>query len=162
MWILLLCWLKQGIFLGVCSYVYSDMLLFSCKQQLSCLDSLQHHVLYYARLLCPWGVPGKNTEVSCHSLLQGIFQLRDLTCLSCLAGRFFTAEPFGRPLFWYGPSYEHIWGHKAKIAGSLILSYIKCNLSELKFTHLEVIDFLYINKNYLDLSLKCLILIIWV
>ena len=43
-----------------------------------------------------------------------------------------------------------------------ILSYIKCNLSQLKFTHLEVIDFLYINKNYLDLSLKCLILIIWV
>ena len=24
-----------------------------------------------ARLLCPWGFPGKNTEVGCHSLLQG-------------------------------------------------------------------------------------------
>ena len=26
-----------------------------------------------ARLLCPWGFPGKKTEVSCHSLLQGDF-----------------------------------------------------------------------------------------
>ena len=26
-----------------------------------------------ARLLCPWDFPGKNTGVSCHSLLQGIF-----------------------------------------------------------------------------------------
>ena len=27
----------------------------------------------WIRLLCPWNSPGKNTEVSCHSLLQGIF-----------------------------------------------------------------------------------------
>ena len=26
-----------------------------------------------ARLLCPWGSPGKHTEVGCHALLQGIF-----------------------------------------------------------------------------------------
>ena len=26
-----------------------------------------------ARLLCPWDSPGKNTGVSSHSLLQGIF-----------------------------------------------------------------------------------------
>ena len=26
------------------------------------------------RLLCPWDFPGKNTGVSCHFLLQGIFQ----------------------------------------------------------------------------------------
>ena len=26
-----------------------------------------------ARLLCPWDSPGKNTGVSCHALLQGIF-----------------------------------------------------------------------------------------
>ena len=25
------------------------------------------------RLLCPWNLPGKNTRVGCHSLLQGIF-----------------------------------------------------------------------------------------
>ena len=26
-----------------------------------------------ARLLCPWNLPGKNTGVGCHYLLQGIF-----------------------------------------------------------------------------------------
>ena len=36
-------------------------------------DSLQSHGLWPARLLCPWNSPDKNTEVGCHSLLQGIF-----------------------------------------------------------------------------------------
>ena len=41
----------------------------------------------------------KNTRVGCCFLLQGIFltqgssQPRDQTCVSCIAGRFFTAEP---------------------------------------------------------------------
>ena len=38
-----------------------------------------------ARLLCPWGSPGKNTGVSCHTLLQGIFPTQRLhPCLLCL------------------------------------------------------------------------------
>ena len=36
-------------------------------------DSLQPHGLQPARLLCPWNLPGKNTRVGCHFLLQGIF-----------------------------------------------------------------------------------------
>ena len=36
-------------------------------------NSLQHHGLQPARLLCPWNSPGKNTGVGSHSLLQGIF-----------------------------------------------------------------------------------------
>ena len=36
-------------------------------------DSLGPHGLWPARLLCPWDIPGKNTGVGCHSLLQGIF-----------------------------------------------------------------------------------------
>ena len=36
-------------------------------------DSLQHHGLQPARLLCPWDFSGKNTGVGCHFLLQGIF-----------------------------------------------------------------------------------------
>ena len=36
-------------------------------------DSSQPHGLYPARLLCPWGSPGKDTGVGCHALLQGIF-----------------------------------------------------------------------------------------
>ena len=44
------------------------------------------HVLLFAtpctvktiRLLCPWNFPGKNTEVCCHCLLQGIFPTQGL------------------------------------------------------------------------------------
>ena len=36
-------------------------------------DSLRPYALKPARLLCPWNSPGKNTGVTCHSLLQGIF-----------------------------------------------------------------------------------------
>ena len=36
------------------------------------------------------GSPGKNTEVGCHVLLQGIFPHRDQTQVSCIAGGFFT------------------------------------------------------------------------
>ena len=38
-----------------------------------------------ARLLCPWDFPGKNTGVSCHSLLQGTFPTQgSKLCLLCL------------------------------------------------------------------------------
>ena len=36
-------------------------------------NSLQPHGLQPARLLCPWNSLGKNTRVSCHFFLQGIF-----------------------------------------------------------------------------------------
>ena len=36
-------------------------------------NSLQPHRLQPTRLLCPWDFSGKNTEVGCHFLLQGIF-----------------------------------------------------------------------------------------
>ena len=35
-------------------------------------DPLRPHGLQPARLLCPWGSPGKDTGVGCHVLLQGI------------------------------------------------------------------------------------------
>ena len=37
------------------------------------LSLLQPRGLQPARLLCPWEFADKNTEVGCHSLLQGIF-----------------------------------------------------------------------------------------
>ena len=37
-----------------------------------------------------WDFLGKNTGVGCHFLLQGIFQPKDWTQVSCTAGRFFT------------------------------------------------------------------------
>ena len=47
-----------------------------CMRACSCSvmsNSLQPHGLQPARFLCPWDFPGKNTEVGCHFLLQGIF-----------------------------------------------------------------------------------------
>ena len=66
-----------------------------CAQLLqSCLTLWDPHGLYPARLLHLWDFPGKNTEVGCHTLLQGIFltQGSSLCLLHLLhAGRFFTA-----------------------------------------------------------------------
>ena len=36
-------------------------------------NSLRPYGPWPARLLCPWDSPGKNIEVVCHALLQGIF-----------------------------------------------------------------------------------------
>ena len=41
-------------------------------------DSLRAHGLQPPRLLRPWDSPGKNTEVDCHALLQGIFLTQGL------------------------------------------------------------------------------------
>ena len=48
------------------------------------------HGLYPARLLCPWGSPGKNTGVGCRGLLQGIFPTQELNPGLHTAGAFFT------------------------------------------------------------------------
>ena len=41
-------------------------------------DSLPPHGLQPSRLLCPWDLPGKNTGMGCHFLLQGIFLTQGL------------------------------------------------------------------------------------
>ena len=53
---------------------------------------------YPARFLCPWDFPDENTGVSCH-LSRRSSRPRDRThvsCVSCTAGRFFTAELPGK------------------------------------------------------------------
>ena len=55
-------------------------------------NSLLIHGLQPARLLCPWGSPGKTTGVRCHFLHQGIFPIKRLNLVSMsptLTGRFF-------------------------------------------------------------------------
>ena len=50
----------------------------------SCLvvsESLRQHVLWPARLLCPWNFPDKNTGVGCCFLLQWIFPAQGLNSL---------------------------------------------------------------------------------
>ena len=48
-------------------------------------NSFQLYGPYPTRLLCPWDSPGKNTAVSCHALLQGIFLIQgsNLGLLHC-------------------------------------------------------------------------------
>ena len=60
-----------------------------CLVSQPCL-TLRPRGLQPVRLLCPWGVPGKNTGVGCHALLQGSSQPRDGTQVSQIADRFFT------------------------------------------------------------------------
>ena len=43
-----------------------------CLVAKSC-PTLRPRGLQPARLLCPWGSPGKNPGVGCHALLQGVF-----------------------------------------------------------------------------------------
>ena len=51
---------------------------YCCLVAKLCLILLWSHGLYPARLPCPWNFPGKNTEVGCHFLLQGIFPTQGL------------------------------------------------------------------------------------
>ena len=56
-----------------------------CPVTQSCLTLCESMDCYSIRLLCPWDFPGKNTGVSCHFPLQGIFPTQGLNpCLLCL------------------------------------------------------------------------------
>ena len=52
-----------------------------------------------AKLLCPWGFPGKNTRVDCHFFLQGIFSTQgsNLCLLHWQVDFFLTTEPPRKP-----------------------------------------------------------------
>ena len=54
-------------------YHINTAFLCCCSVAKSCSTLLQPHGLWTARLPCPWNFPGKNTGMSCHFLLQGIF-----------------------------------------------------------------------------------------
>ena len=82
------------------------LLLFSCSVA---SDSLRPYGLWPTRLLCPWDFPGKSTGAGCH-FLQGSSQPRDWTCISCIAGGFFTTEPPGKPsLALFNIKVKKIW-----------------------------------------------------
>ena len=54
--------------------------------------------LYPARFLCPWTAPGKDTgEWVAVPFSRGSSWPRNRTQISCIAGRFFTAELWGKP-----------------------------------------------------------------
>ena len=62
-------------------------------------DSLRHHGLYPARLLCPWGFPARILEWFDISYSRGSSWPRDWTQVSCIASEFLPSESPGRPGF---------------------------------------------------------------
>ena len=74
-------------------------------------DSFATHGLQGSTLLCSWDFPGLLEWVSI-SFSRGSSRPWDQICVSCVAGRFFTAEPSGKPvLLWYHchKSSPHVW-----------------------------------------------------
>ena len=59
-------------------------------------NSMQPHGLQPTRLLCPQDIPGKNTAVGCHSLLQGIFSTQGLNSGSSLQADSLPSESPGK------------------------------------------------------------------
>ena len=77
-----------------------------CSAISNALQPHAHGSMPSARPLCPWDFLGKNTGEGCHLLLRGSSWAKDkpgVSCVSCIAGRFFTAEPPGK---FYGCSNE--------------------------------------------------------
>ena len=76
-----------------------------CNKKVTLID-FSYHVCSVAydsqpsRLLCPWASAGRNTGVSCHALLKGIFltQVSNLRLLHC---RQSTSESLGKPSPYY-------------------------------------------------------------
>ena len=65
--------------LGSKFYKCMQKLVVMVVQSPNCARLLQPHGLQpAARLLCLWNFPGKNTGVSCHALIQGIFPAQGL------------------------------------------------------------------------------------
>ena len=63
----------QCFTLGKVSFLIEGEILPICVSCSVMHNSLWPHGLQFARLLCPWNSPGKNTGMGCHFLLQGIF-----------------------------------------------------------------------------------------
>ena len=76
-------------------------------------DSLQPHRLKSTNLLCPWDFSGNNTGVGCHfSSSRGSSQPRDpdhVSCVSCIAGRFFTYWATGEALVFLTSCFFYPW-----------------------------------------------------
>ena len=80
--------------------------------------------LWLHGLLCPWDFPGKNTEVGCHFLLQGIFSTQvsnpSLLQVSCTEGRFLTPEPHGKTYLRFPSTYFNLFS----FANSILLTVL--------------------------------------
>ena len=86
-----------------CKHNYNTWPLIYASESVSCSvvsDSWQPLGLESARLLCPWGSPGKKTGVGCNFLLQGIFltQGSNPGLLDCRQNLYYVNHP-GSPIY---------------------------------------------------------------
>ena len=72
-----------------------------------------------ARFLCPWDSPGKNTRVGCHFLLQGSFQPRGQTCVSCISS-------IGRWSLYHWVTYRYSKEYLLQFVVSWTFTWCKC------------------------------------
>ena len=119
----------------------------------------------YARLLCPWNSPGKNTGVGCHFLLQRSSRSRDWTLVSSTAGRFFTIWTTSEAPWWI--TYLRILQNFFKIVHCAILPtvpYVRIQtvsaLYNFNFSIKKKVSFLrqilyFISHNNLFVIMKC-------
>ena len=68
---------EQFLLLSGC-YSVNLSCVFSALSHFSPVGLFAPRARQPARLLCPWGFPGKNIGVGCHALLQGIFSTQGL------------------------------------------------------------------------------------
>ena len=66
-------WRRKGSLQTLCRTGIQVWTKCFCLVAQLCPTLLRPHGLEPARLFCPWDFPGKNTEVSYHFLLQGVF-----------------------------------------------------------------------------------------
>ena len=119
-----------------------------------------------AKFLCPRGSPGKNAGVGCHVLLQRTFPPRGRTCSSCnscIAGRFFTTEPPGKPIHVHTHTYIHTLGKSTLLnicivnvlsqAVCVAFIFLKCLLKRknFNFDKVQLINFFYYGSCFLYL-----------
>ena len=129
------------IYVCVCVCVCVYVRALSCSVM---TKSLRPHGLQLTRLLYPWDSPGKNTGVSCHFLLQGIFLTQELNPhLLCpkMVGGFFTTEPLGKLLHLNTVQFKyiftiHIYTHN--------FVYIHIHMHVYVYTHVCVCVYIYI------------------
>ena len=91
----------------VCVYVCVCECVYTTYESESVSRS-SHPTLCDPRLFCPWDFPGKNTEVGCRTLLQGIFPTQGssphLLCLLHWQAGFLPTAPPGKP-----STYPTVW-----------------------------------------------------
>ena len=86
----------------------SFMWQFSCQVM---SDSFATPWTVTLQALCPWDVPGKNTGVGCHFLLQGIFLTQELNPVSpVLQVDSLPTEPPGKPTNFFILIKIPLWG----------------------------------------------------